>query len=174
MNSNLALLTVVRECGAGVDVVLAGELHRARLAGFSGDIVFAGVGKTRLDLENALDVGVRCVNVESEAELEVLSEVATARGVVAPVSLRINPGVVNVTAGHAYIATGEEGTKFGIPIVRGIDAAKRAAMLPGIEPSASTCTSAHRSPRWLRSLTRSSACAHCLTRCAAKASRPSA
>ncbi len=133
-NSNLALLTVVRECGAGVDVVSAGELHRARLAGFSGgDIVFAGVGKTRLDLENALDVGVRCVNVESEAELEVLSEVATARGVVAPVSLRINPGVVNVTAGHAYIATGEEGTKFGIPIVRGIDAAKRAAMLPGIE-----------------------------------------
>ena len=133
-NSNLALLSVVRECGAGVDVVSSGELYRAREAGFRGeDIVFAGVGKTRRDLEYALDVGVRCVNVESEAELEVLSDVASARGAVAPVSLRINPGVVNVTAGHAYIATGEEGTKFGIPISRGIAAATRAAALPGIE-----------------------------------------
>ncbi len=133
-SSNLAVLRVVRSCGAGVDVVSAGELHRARLAGFEGhDIVFAGVGKTRTDLEYALDVGVQCVNVESEAELEVLSDVAMARGCVAPVSLRINPGVVNVTAGHAYIATGEEGTKFGIPITRGIAAAQRAASLPGIE-----------------------------------------
>ncbi|HYW49596.1 MAG TPA: alanine racemase, partial [Gemmatimonadaceae bacterium] len=133
-NSNLALLKVVRECGAGVDVVSSGELHRARLAGFAGrDIVFAGVGKTRLDLEYALDVGVQCVNVESEEELELLSQVASERGVVAPVSLRINPGVVNVTAAHAYIATGEEGTKFGIPIGRGIAAAQRAASLPGIE-----------------------------------------
>ncbi|MES3032938.1 MAG: diaminopimelate decarboxylase [Gemmatimonadota bacterium] len=132
-NSNLAVLRVVRACGAGVDVVSAGELHRARLAGFEGhDIVFAGVGKTRTDLEYALDVGVQCVNVESEEELELLSEVALARGCVAPVSLRINPGVVNVTAGHAYIATGEEGTKFGIPITRGITAALRAASLPGI------------------------------------------
>ena len=133
-NSNLAVLRVVRGCGAGVDVVSAGELHRARLAGFEGrDIVFAGVGKTRTDLEYALDAGVQCVNVESEAELEVLSEVAIARGAVAPVALRINPGVVNVTAGHAYIATGEEGTKFGIPLSRGIAAAQRAASLPGIE-----------------------------------------
>ncbi len=132
-NSNLALLQVLRACGAGVDVVSAGELHRARLAGFAGQhIVFAGVGKTRLDLEYALDAGVQCVNVESEAELELLSEVATARGAVAPVSLRINPGVVDVTAGHAYIATGEEGSKFGIPIGRGLAAAQRAAALPGI------------------------------------------
>ena len=133
-NSNLALLQVVRDCGAGVDVVSSGELHRARLAGFAGrDIVFAGVGKTRLDLEHALDAEVQCVNVESEEELELLSQVASARGAVAPVSLRINPGVVNVTAGHAYIATGEAGTKFGIPIQRGIAAAQRAAWLPGIE-----------------------------------------
>ncbi len=132
-NSNLAVLRVVRECGAGVDVVSSGELHRARLAGFAGrDIVFAGVGKTRADLEYALDVGVHCVNVESEEELELLSTVAVARGAVAPVSLRINPGVVNVTAGHAYIATGEEGTKFGIPLSRGIAAARRASELPGI------------------------------------------
>lgn len=133
-NSNLALLTILRECGAGVDVVSAGELFRARTAGFAGrDIVFAGVGKTRSDFERAFDVGVQSVNVESEEELEVLSLVATSRGEVAPVSLRINPGVVNVTAGHAYIATGEEGTKFGIPISRGLAAAQRAAELPGIE-----------------------------------------
>jgi diaminopimelate decarboxylase len=133
-NSNLALLALLRECGAGVDVVSSGELHRARMAGFDGsDIVFAGVGKTRLDLEHALDVGVQCVNVESEEELEVLSEVASARGAIAPVSLRINPGVANVTAGHVYIATGEEGTKFGIPIERGLAAASRAASLPGLE-----------------------------------------
>ncbi len=132
-NSNLALLQVVRACGAGVDVVSAGELHRARLAGFPGShIVFAGVGKTRLDLEYALDAEVQCVNVESEEELELLSVVATTRGAVAPVSLRINPGVLNVTAGHAYIATGEEGSKFGIPIGRGLAAAQRAAALPGI------------------------------------------
>ena len=132
-NSNLALLRVIRECGAGVDVVSSGELYRARTAGFEGrNIVFAGVGKTLFELEFALDVGVRCINVESEAELEVLSEIASARGATAPVSLRINPGVVNVTAGHAYIATGEEGTKFGIPIGRGIAAATRAASLPGI------------------------------------------
>ena len=133
-NSNLALLALLRGCGAGVDVVSSGELHRARTAGFAGgDIVFAGVGKTRLDLEHALDVGVRCVNVESEEELELLAEVASARGVIAPVSLRINPGVVNVTAAHAYIATGEEGTKFGIPIGRGLEAAQRASALRGVE-----------------------------------------
>jgi diaminopimelate decarboxylase len=132
-NSNLALLRVVRECGGGVDVVSSGELYRARMAGFDGaQIVFAGVGKTRADLEYALDAGVGCVNVESEEELELLSDVAESRGGIAPVSLRINPGVVNVTAGHAYIATGEEGTKFGIPIGRGLAAAHRAATLPGI------------------------------------------
>ena len=132
-NSNLALLRVVRDCGAGVDVVSSGELHRARMAGFAGSqIVFAGVGKTRADLEYALDAGVGCVNVESEEELELLSTVADSRGAVAPVSLRINPGVVNVTAGHAYIATGEAGTKFGIPLGRGLAVAHRAASLPGI------------------------------------------
>jgi diaminopimelate decarboxylase len=133
-NSSLALLQVVRACGAGVDVVSSGELYRARMAGFAGrDIVFAGVGKTRVDLEYALDVGVHCVNVESEEELELLSRVATERGLVAPVSLRINPGVINVTAGHAYIATGEEGTKFGILLSDGVAAAKLAARLPGVK-----------------------------------------
>jgi len=132
-NSNLAVLRVLHACGAGVDVVSSGELHRALLAGFSGQqIVFAGVGKTRVELEHALRVGVQCVNVESEEELELLSQVAVALGAVAPVSLRINPGVANVMAGHAYIATGEEGSKFGIPLTRGLQAATRAAELPGI------------------------------------------
>ena len=133
-NSSLAVLAVLRECGAGVDVVSAGEMHRARLAGFTGaQIVFAGVGKTRREMEQALDIGVQCFNVESEEELELLSLVAQSRGVTAPVSLRINPGVRNVTAAHAYIATGEEGTKFGIPATHGLAAAQRAASLDGIE-----------------------------------------
>ena len=132
-NSNLAVLRVLHACGAGVDVVSSGELHRALLAGFSGQqIVFAGVGKTRVELQHALRVGVQCVNVESEEELELLSQVAVALRAVAPVSLRINPGVANVMAGHAYIATGEEGSKFGIPLTRGLQAATRAAELPGI------------------------------------------
>ncbi|MCC7052320.1 MAG: diaminopimelate decarboxylase [Gemmatimonadaceae bacterium] len=132
-NSNLALLAIVRACGGGVDVVSSGELHRAVLAGFGGaDIVFAGVGKTRAEMEHGLQIGVRCFNVESEEELELLSAVAAARGVVAPVALRINPGVGDVTAAHAYIATGEEGTKFGIAIDRGVAVAARAAALPGI------------------------------------------
>ncbi len=133
-NSSLALLALLRECGAGVDVVSAGEMHRAHLAGFTGSqIVFAGVGKTRREMAQALDLGVHCFNVESEEELELLSLVALERGVTAPVSLRINPGVGNVTAAHAYIATGEEGTKFGIPATRGLAAAQRAAALDGID-----------------------------------------
>ena len=133
-NSNLALLGIVRGCGGGVDVVSSGEMHRATLAGFAGhDIVFAGVGKTRAEMGHALDLGVRCFNVESEEELELLARVASARGAVAPVSLRINPGVGDVTAAHAYIATGEEGTKFGIAIDRGLAVAQRAAALPGLE-----------------------------------------
>jgi diaminopimelate decarboxylase len=132
-NSALGILRLLHDEGAGVDVVSSGELHRARLAGFQGDhIVFAGVGKSRLDLEYALDADVQCINVESEAELALLSAVATSRGAVARVSLRINPGVDNVTAGHAYIATGEDGNKFGIPIARGRAAAAQAAQLPGV------------------------------------------
>lgn len=133
-NANLALLAIVRACGGGVDVVSLGEMHRATQAGFTGrDIVFAGVGKTRAEMAHALDLGVRAFNVESEEELEVLSAVAAARGVVAPVSLRINPGVGDVTAAHAYIATGEEGTKFGIALDRGTAVALRCAALPGVE-----------------------------------------
>ncbi len=114
-NSNLAVLRTLQECGAGVDIVSAGELFRAREAGFGGaDIVFSGVGKTADELSQALDVQVLFVNVESEGELRLLDRVAGERGVVAPVALRINPEVT-VESPHEYIRTGEKGHKFGIP-----------------------------------------------------------
>ncbi|MCU0626472.1 MAG: diaminopimelate decarboxylase [Gemmatimonadaceae bacterium] len=132
-NSNLAVLRVLQEAGAGADIVSAGELHRARLAGFRGeDIVFAGVGKTRTDIEHALDAGVLFINVESEQELALVGEVAAARGDVARVALRINPNVDDATAGHAYITTGEAGSKFGIDVARARDAARQAMALPGV------------------------------------------
>ena len=113
-NANRALLSELRALGCGVDVVSGGELYRALRAGFTGgEIVFGGVGKTRDELEQALEAGVRLINVESEAELRALAEIASARGVVAPVGLRINPEVDVVNA-HHYIATGERGHKFGI------------------------------------------------------------
>lgn len=114
-NSNLAVLRTLQEMGAGVDIVSAGELYRAREAGFGGaDVVFSGVGKTAEELSQALTDQVLFINVESEGELLVLDAVAEARGVVAPVTLRINPEVT-VESPHAYIRTGEKGHKFGIP-----------------------------------------------------------
>lgn len=114
-NSCYAVLQVVRSAGAGVDIVAGGELFRARAAGFTGrDIVFSGVGKTVAEIAHALDDGVALINVESEAELQAINRVAAARGVVAPVALRVNPEVT-VNTPHAYIRTGEKGQKFGIP-----------------------------------------------------------
>jgi diaminopimelate decarboxylase len=114
-NSNLSVLRTLQECGAGVDIVSAGELFRAREAGFGGaDIVFSGVGKTAEELAQALDAKVLFVNVESEGELRLLDAVAAEKGVVAPVALRINPEVT-VESPHEYIRTGEKGHKFGIP-----------------------------------------------------------
>jgi diaminopimelate decarboxylase len=114
-NSSLAILRLLREMGAGVDIVSGGELYRARAAGFSGaDIVFSGVGKTVEEIDQALDAGVLLINVESEAELITIDTVAGARGVVAPIAIRVNPEVT-VETPHAYIRTGEKGQKFGIP-----------------------------------------------------------
>jgi diaminopimelate decarboxylase len=133
-NSNLAVLRVIQECGAGADIVSAGELHRARLAGFRGeDIVFAGVGKTRWEMEHALDAGVLFFNVESEGELALLAQVAAERGETARVSIRINPGVDDAAAGHAYITTGEAGSKFGIDVHRALDAARVAMAHASLE-----------------------------------------
>ena len=114
-NSNLAVLNVLARLGSGFDIVSMGELERVLRAGGSADkIVFSGVGKTAEEMARALDVGIRCFNVESQAELELLEQVAAGKGVQAPVSLRVNPDVDAKT--HPYISTGLKDNKFGIAI----------------------------------------------------------
>ncbi len=131
-NSNLAVLRLLQERGAGLDIVSGGELFRARKAGFSADsIVFSGVGKSVQELREALAAGILMFNVESFFELEQLNEVATGMGVRAPVALRVNPEV-RVDTPHHYTRTGERGNKFGIPIDEALDAAQRALALPSI------------------------------------------
>ena len=125
-NSNLAILGILRRLRAGVDIVSGGELYRAESAGFKGkDIVFSGVGKTRRELEEALNVGVLLINVESEDELELLDTIAGEMAVVAPVALRVNPEVM-VDTPHPYTRTGVKGMKFGIPFDETLPVAKRA------------------------------------------------
>jgi diaminopimelate decarboxylase len=114
-NSNLAVLNVLAKLGSGFDIVSAGELERVLRAGGSADkIVFSGVGKTAEEMSRALDVGIRCFNVESQAELYLLEQVAKKKGIQAPVSLRVNPDVDAKT--HPYISTGLKDNKFGITI----------------------------------------------------------
>ena len=131
-NSSIAILSLLRELGAGLDIVSGGELFRALKAGYSGkDIVFSGVGKTTRELEEALRAEVLLVNVESEQELHALDAVATRLGVMAPVALRVNPEVL-VDTPHPYTRTGEKGMKFGIPFDEALAVAKVAAKLPHI------------------------------------------
>ncbi len=116
-NSNLAVLNLLARLGSGFDIVSGGELERVLAAG--GDpakVVFSGVGKTRDEMRRALAAGIYCFNVESEAELEVLNEVAGELGKPAPVALRVNPDVDPAT--HPYIATGLKQSKFGIDIAQ--------------------------------------------------------
>ena len=114
-NSNRGLLRILRELGAGVDVVSGGELFRALRGGFTGkDIIFGGVGKAEHELREALEAGVLLINAESEAEVRLLDRVARELGVVAPVGIRVNPEVT-VDSSHRYIKTGEKGAKFGVP-----------------------------------------------------------
>lgn len=114
-NSNLAVLQLLAGLGAGFDIVSGGELERVlRAGGDPSGIVFSGVGKTVAEMERALEVGVACFNVESAAELARLQEVAASLGVVAPVSLRVNPDVDAAT--HPYISTGLKENKFGVAI----------------------------------------------------------
>ena len=131
-NSSLGVLQVFAQAGCGFDIVSGGELERALAAGAKGkDIIFSGVGKTRAEMRRALEIGIGCFNVESEAELEVLSEVAVAAGQVAPVSIRVNPDVDPKT--HPYISTGLKGNKFGVAHERTVHAYRRAASLPGLK-----------------------------------------
>jgi diaminopimelate decarboxylase len=130
-NSNQAVLTTLADLGAGMDVVSEGELRRALAAGVPGErIIFSGVGKTLAEMNLALDEKIFCFNVESEPELEALSRVASGRGAVAPIAIRVNPDVDART--HAKIATGKSENKFGVPISRARDVYAYARTLPGL------------------------------------------
>jgi diaminopimelate decarboxylase len=130
-NSNQAVIATLAKLGAGADVVSGGELLRARAAGIApAKIMFSGVGKTARELALAVDEGILCVNVESEAELDLLSSIATAKGRAIDISIRVNPDIDPKT--HAKIATGKAENKFGIPISRARDVYARAAKLKGV------------------------------------------
>ena len=131
-NSNLAVLKLLGDLGAGMDVVSGGEYRRARAAGVPGDrVVFSGVGKTRDEISYVLENGIRQFNVESEPELEAISQIASKMGVTAPIALRVNPDVDAKT--HEKIATGKSENKFGIPIAKARAVYALAAKLPGID-----------------------------------------
>jgi diaminopimelate decarboxylase len=131
-NSNQAVIATLARLGAGMDVVSEGELRRALAAGVPADrIIFAGVGKTRQEMAFALSEGIRGFNVESDGELEALSEVASGLERIARIALRINPDVDAKT--HAKISTGKAENKFGVPYTDAIRIYARAAELPGIE-----------------------------------------
>ncbi|MGO4715791.1 diaminopimelate decarboxylase [Bradyrhizobium sp. 2TAF24] len=131
-NSNQSVLRTLARLGAGADVVSGGEMRRALAAGIPAKkIVFSGVGKTAAELRAALDNDIFCINVESESELELLSQIASSLGRKAHISVRVNPDVDAKT--HAKIATGKSENKFGIPISRARAVYARAAQLPGID-----------------------------------------
>jgi len=131
-NSNLAVLKLLGDAGAGMDVVSGGEYLRAKAAGVPGDrIVFSGVGKTRDEMKLALEGGIRQFNVESEPEMVRLNEVALSLGVVAPITVRVNPDVDAKT--HAKIATGKSENKFGIPIAKAREVYAEAASMDGLK-----------------------------------------
>jgi len=131
-NSNLAVLGVIAKLGSGFDIVSLGELERVVLAG--GDparVVFSGVAKQRHEIERALEVGIHCFNVESESELQRIADISRANGVIAPVSLRVNPDVDAKT--HPYISTGLRDNKFGIDINQAQGIYQRAAELNDLD-----------------------------------------
>ncbi|MEI6083609.1 MAG: diaminopimelate decarboxylase [Verrucomicrobiota bacterium] len=131
-NSNLAIIGALAQAGAGFDIVSAGELYRVvKAGGAPGQCVFSGVGKTVAEIEYALKLGIYIFNVESEAELQALDQVARRLRRRAPIALRVNPGVDPET--HHYISTGKEASKFGISIDRALRVYKEASRLPGVE-----------------------------------------
>lgn len=137
-NSNLGVLSLLAEQGAGFDIVSVGELERAlRAGGDPSKMVFSGVGKTASEIARALEVGVGCFNVESQSELETLSQVASSQNKIAPISIRVNPDVDAKT--HPYISTGLKENKFGIDINDAIHVYKRASSLPGLRINGVDC-----------------------------------
>ena len=130
-SSTLAILQLFARAGCGFDIVSGGELERVRAAGADlSKVIFSGVGKTRAEMRTALQAGIGCFNVESEAELDVLNTVALEWGLRAPISIRVNPNVDPKT--HPYISTGLKGNKFGIAHERTLATYQRAASLPGL------------------------------------------
>lgn len=130
-NSNIAVLNVLARLGAGFDIVSGGELERVLAAGGEpGKVVFSGLGKQEAEIRRALEVGIACFNVESDAELDRINDVAVAMGRVAPVSLRVNPDVDAQT--HPYISTGLKENKFGIDINAATGVYLRAQAMPGL------------------------------------------
>jgi diaminopimelate decarboxylase len=129
--SNLSILRLLANLGAGFDIVSGGELYRLQAAGIPTEsVVFSGVGKTRAEMKAALSAGIATFNVESLEELALLSEVAVEAGVVAPVSIRVNPDVDAQT--HPYISTGLKGNKFGVEWALARESYAKAAALPGL------------------------------------------
>lgn len=131
-NSNIAVLNILARLGAGFDIVSGGELQRVlRAGGEASKIIFSGLGKTAAEIQQALDAGIHCFNVESEAELNRIGDIAHRTGRTAPVSLRVNPDVDAGT--HPYISTGLKENKFGIASADALDVYRKAAEMPGIE-----------------------------------------
>lgn len=137
-NSTLGVIQIFAQAGCGFDVVSLGEMTRALAAGGQASrIIFSGVGKTRAEMRAALQAGIGCFNVESEAELEVLNDVALGLALKAPVSIRVNPNVDPQT--HPYISTGLKSSKFGIAHERVVQTYQRAAALPGLSVKGIDC-----------------------------------
>lgn len=136
--SNLSILKMLGKLGGGADVVSGGELERARRAGIPGDrIVFSGVGKQAWEIEAALTQGVYAINAESLAEAHLIAEIADNRGLVAPISLRVNPNVDPKT--HPYIATGLKANKFGIALDQALAAYRDLSALPSLRVAGVAC-----------------------------------
>lgn len=136
--SNLAILRIFSNLGGGVDIVSGGELFRALRAGISSQkIVYSGVGKKAAEMDLALDADILMFNVESEEELQLLNQRASAKGKKARVALRVNPNVDPLT--HPYISTGLKSNKFGVPIEQALDIYMQASRLKGIDPVGLDC-----------------------------------
>lgn len=137
-NSSLAVLQVLARLGSGFDIVSEGELERVlRAGGDPARIVFSGVGKRATEMQRALEAGIRCFNVESEAELVRLEAVAAGTGHIAPVSIRVNPDVDAQT--HPYISTGLRDNKFGIDVDQALRVYQRATDLPHLQVTGIDC-----------------------------------
>ena len=131
-NGNLAVLNAIGRMGGGADIVSGGELFRAMKAGIPANrIVYAGVGKTQQEIDQALNAGILLFNVESSQELEAINERAGVLGVKAPISIRVNPDVDPKT--HPYISTGLKKNKFGIAVEAAMEEYRRAQQMPNVE-----------------------------------------